>query len=207
MEEKTLTEKESIAIITEMITRTKERYVGDGNILLMWGYLVVAVSLVITVLLVATHNQVWNWLWFLIWIVGGTLTPRMAKKQREKNGVKTYSDNIISSIWSAVGLSAIAATFACLGFMLFAAADCWRMMLMFALIIVPFAEIAQGIVLKERCFITGGAIGLAAGILTGCCIAGGIPLAVVWFMPLFIVAFTAMMIVPGHIINYKAKHS
>ena len=25
-----------------------------------------------------------------------------------------------------------------------------------------------------------------------------------WFMPLFIVAYIAMMIVPGHILNYKA---
>ena len=39
------------------------------------------------------------------------------------------------------------------------------MMLAFALIIVPFAEVAQGIVFKETTLIVGGAIGLFAGLL------------------------------------------
>lgn len=45
MEEKRLTENESIEIITSMINRTKDRYIGSGNIMLMWGYLVVAVTI------------------------------------------------------------------------------------------------------------------------------------------------------------------
>ena len=43
MEERKLTEKESLEVITTMIARTRERYIGDGNIMLMWGYLTVAV--------------------------------------------------------------------------------------------------------------------------------------------------------------------
>ncbi len=38
MEEKRLTEQESINIITTMISRTKDRYIGDGNIMLLWGW-------------------------------------------------------------------------------------------------------------------------------------------------------------------------
>lgn len=39
MEERKITEAESIEIITSMISRTKARLVkGSGNILLMWGY-------------------------------------------------------------------------------------------------------------------------------------------------------------------------
>ena len=41
MKDRKLTEKESLEIITSMIARTKERYIGNANILLMWGYLVV----------------------------------------------------------------------------------------------------------------------------------------------------------------------
>ena len=44
MEDKKMTEKESLELITSMIQRTRERYVGDGNIMLMWGYLTVAVT-------------------------------------------------------------------------------------------------------------------------------------------------------------------
>ncbi len=52
MEEKKLTEKESLELISAMIARTKERYMlGDGNIMLLWGYLTVAVSVAIWILL------------------------------------------------------------------------------------------------------------------------------------------------------------
>ena len=205
MEDRKLTEKESLEVITSTIARTKERYIGDGNIMLMWGYLIVAVALLIWILLITTHNSAWNWLWFLIWIVGGTATPIMARKQQSANGVKNYSDTLTSRVWSTVGFSAIASTFMCLGFLLFKGIDTWSMMFAFALIIVPFAEIAEGIIINEKSLMAGGAIGLLAGIFTICCIAGGVALYAIWFMPMFIVAFIAMMIIPGHILNRKAR--
>ncbi len=205
MEERKLTEKESLEVITLMIARTKQSYIGDGNILLMWGYLTVAVTALIWILLITTHSAVWNWLWFLIWIIGGTATPIMVKRQQAKNGVKNYSDTITSRIWATVVFSVIASTLMCLGFLLIAGIDSWSMMIAVALIIVPFAEIAQGIVIKEKSLMAGGAVGLILGIFCTCCIAGHIMLYVSWFMPLFIAAFTAMMIVPGHILNYKAR--
>ena len=70
MEEQKLTEQESILLITEMISRTKRRKLDNGNIMLLWGYLSVAVATLVWVLLACTHNAVWNWLWCLIWIVG-----------------------------------------------------------------------------------------------------------------------------------------
>lgn len=88
MEEKKISEKESLEIITEMISRTKERYIGDGNIMLMWGYLTVSVAALVWIMLVMTHNPAWNWLWFAIGIVGGILTPVLDRKQRHRTGVK-----------------------------------------------------------------------------------------------------------------------
>lgn len=190
-----------------MIARTKERYIGDGNIMLMWGYLTVGVGALIWVLLMLTHNPAWNWLWYLIWIVGGVATPVMARRKQTATGVTTYSDTLTSRLWSVVGYSAIASTLMCLVFLLAWGADAWPMMLAFALIIVPFAEMAQGIVVKERCLVAGGAVGLMAGIFTMCCIAARVALFASWFMPLFIVAFTAMMIIPGHILNLKARRN
>lgn len=80
MEERQLTEKESLEVTTSMIARTKQRYIEDGRIMLMWGYLTVALSALIWALIGFTHNPVWNWLWYLLWIIGGTLTPIMDKK-------------------------------------------------------------------------------------------------------------------------------
>lgn len=206
MEERKISEQESIEIISSMISRTKDRLAkGVGNILLMWGYLVVAITLLVWVLLLTTHNPAVNWLWFLIWIIGGIATPIMAKKKQLKAGVKSYSDKLGSQIWSVVGFSAIAGTFCCLGFLLFGGKDAWSAMFAFALIIVPMGEIMQGIVIREKSLIIGGSVGMGAGIFTMCCIASGVTLVVTWFMPMFIVAFAAMMILPGHVMNHKAK--
>ena len=204
MEDRKLTEKESLEVITSMIARTKQRYIGDGNIMLMWGYLCVGVTALIWALLVLTHNPCWNWLWFLIWIIGGIATPIIRKKRLHENGVKSYSDAMTSRIWSAVGLSAIGATAICLAFLLVKGIDTWASMFVLALIIVPFGEIAQGIVVKEKSLVAGGAAGLCAGLFTMACIAGHVVLYATWFMPVFIISFICMMIIPGHILNRKA---
>lgn len=206
MEERKITEVEGIEIIASMISRTRERLVkGCGDILLMWGYLTIAVAALIWVLLVTTGNPAVNWLWFLIWIIGGIATPIMAKRKRMETGAMSYTDRLTSDMWSVVGFTAIASTFLCLGFLLIGGKDSWSMMFAFALIIVPVAEIMQGLVIKEKSLIAGGSVGLLIGLFTMCCISAHTVLLATWFMPLFIIAFAAMMIVPGHILNSKAK--
>lgn len=206
MEERKITEAESVEIITSMISRTKDRLVkGSGNILLMWGYVIVTVAALIWVLLVTTKNPAVNWLWFLIWIIGGIATPVMAKRKRMETGAISYTDRLTSNMWSVVGFTSIASTFLCLGFLFVGGKDSWSMMFAFALIIVPMAEIMQGLVIKEKSLVAGGSIGLVIGLFTMCCISAHIALVATWFMPLFIIAFAAMMIVPGHILNSKAK--
>ncbi len=203
MDDKKLNERESLELITEMIERTKQRYVGDGNIMLVWGYTSVAVAVLIWVLLAVTGNPVWNWLWFLIWIIGLGGSKLISRNEREKFGVKSYSDKMTSNLWSVVGWTAIVSSLLCFAFMFFLGVNSWLTMMVFALVIVPFAEIAQGIVVNEKTLIAGGAVGLLAGLITICCITGGVGLKASWFMPMFIVVFIAMMIIPGHILNRK----
>lgn len=205
MEERRISEQESIEIITSMIERTKERFMlGDGNILLMWGYLMVGVSLLVWALLALTHHPAINWLWFLIWIIGGTVSPVMQRRKNIRKGAKSYTDRISSRIWSVIGFSAIAGTFICLGLLLFKGLNAWAMMFTLALVITPVVEIAQGVILAEKSLVWGGAAGLLAGIFTQCCIAAGVALAASWFIPVFVAAILCMMIIPGHIINHKA---
>ncbi len=204
MEDRKLTEKESLEVITSMIAQTKQRYIGNGNILLMWGYLVTSVSILVWVMLAMTHQNVWNWLWFAIPVIGFTATPILARRQERNQGVTTYSDKITSQLWTIFGISEIILTLMCLGFQFLGGVDCWVAMLAYTLIAAPVAEIAQGLVIKEKALTTGGIFGLAIGLITICCVGGGVALDARWFMPLFIAAFVAMMIIPGHILNHKA---
>lgn len=205
MEDRKLTEKESLEVITSMIALTKKRYIGDGRILLMWGYLVVAVSILVWAMLAATRQNCWNWLWFAIPVIGGIATPLMARKQQVECGVKTFSDRVTSRLWSMAGLSEIVVTLVCLAIQYFTGASCWTAMLVYTMLVMPFAEIAQGLFIKEKSLVAGGMVGFATGILTVCCVTAGITLYADWYMPLFILSFVAMMIVPGHILNHKAR--
>lgn len=206
MEERFITSQESMAIINEMIQRSKtRRFIGDGNLLLLWGYLIVGVSALVWVLLAVTHNPAMNWFWFLIWVIGGIATPIMARNLRDKSGVTTYADKICNSVWSVVGFCAIVLTSICLGFMLLKGKDVWSSQFMLPFLIVGFAEIVQGVVIREKSLVWGGGIGMLAGLFTLCCITGGVALCHCWFMPMFIITFALMMIVPGHILNYKSR--
>ena len=206
MVEKQITEKESLEIITGMIERTKQRYsLGDGNIMLMWGYLIVAVSLLVWGLLYLTRSNAVNWLWFLIPLIGGIATPLMTRRNRLKGAAVSYSDRVVSQLWTAVGLSFLGLTAFCLVFSFVFKIDSWVSMLVYSIIVTPIAEMIQGITLKEKSMIWCGAVALLAGFLTICCVTGGVMLAASWFMPLFIADFIIMMIIPGHILNCKAS--
>lgn len=64
MEERTLNEKESLALITQMINSSKKNMeMGQGNIMLFWGYFTTALSVILFLLINFTHNFMWSWGW------------------------------------------------------------------------------------------------------------------------------------------------
>ncbi len=206
MEEKEISTRESVEIISSMIKGTRNRLeLGDGNVMLMWGIVSVAVAALVWVLISVTHNVVFNWFWFLIWIIGGTVHGKMMKKKNAKSGVKTYTDKLCSDIWSIVGYFSLVSVAICLGMMLFAAKDVWVLMFIFALLVIGIIEMVQGLIIREKSFVVGGAIGALAGLIVVTAIISQAPLYYNYYIPLYIVAFIGMMIVPGIVLNKKAK--
>lgn len=206
MKEKEITLQESVAVINEMIQRSKIRCTtGDGNILLLWGYSTVGVSLLVWGLLELTHNPAVHWLWFLLGIICGLATPIMARKYDAKAGVITYIDRICGRAWALVGYSAFALTIICFGFSLIGDLHAWRGLILIPLLFVRYAEAVQGAAIREKSLILGGGIGILAGLITLSCFAAGVPLHTYWFVPVFIFSFALMTIMPGHILNYKSR--
>lgn len=206
MEEKKINEKESLAIITEMIDRTKNRLrIGDGNMLLLWGYTSLAVTALTLSVLIITEHPASNWLWFLIWIIGGSASARICRRRDCDSTVRTYIDNITSGLWSLVGSCAILITAICLIMMLAGGKDCWVAMLVFGLLIVGIAVAIQGFIIKEKSLVAGGSVGILCGSLVMCFAISGISISIWWAFPLIAVPFLLMLIVPGHILNYKAR--
>lgn len=207
MEEKRLTEKESLELITEMIQNTKSRVqVGDGNQMLLWGYLSVGVALLVYVVGMLGDPRC-NWLWFLIPLLGFPVELYLKHRCKYKPLVRTYVDRISLGIWSLVGGMCFVGIALCLAFTFSGyGTGCWLLMLFYAFILVGFAVAAQGVIIRERSLVVGGVVSLVAGGFIVCCVLSGIPVKAVWGMPLYMLCFTMMMIVPGHIINRKARN-
>ena len=93
MKEKEFTEQDSLELITQMIQQSKRNMkVGNGNILLCYGYPAVILSVVVYFLVHTTGNSVWAALWFLMF------TPSLWIAFRKKKDVSviTHMDKAIS---------------------------------------------------------------------------------------------------------------
>lgn len=205
MEDKKLTEKESLALIAEMISNTRNRLqIGDGNILLIWGYVTAVTAILQYALSMATGDPRSNLAYFLIPLVGLPLARREKGKHDVKAMPKTYTDKISDGIWRTVGALAGIGLALCVGFMLYGY-NCWMLMFIYALVVVGIGTTVQGIVIREKTLVAGGLFSATAGGFITCCIICGIPVLVIWATPLYIICFILMTVIPGHIINHKAR--
>lgn len=112
MEEKKISEQESLELITRMINQTKKDLsVGNGDSFLMWGYLSTAISLAVIVMLLATNDPRYAWLYMVIPIAGFTVSGIKTYKAKRKSHVaSTYASNTINNVWAII--SAVFAVYA-----------------------------------------------------------------------------------------------
>lgn len=204
MEEKNLTPQESMEIISRMIDASRQRVaMPDLSISIMWAALSVLTAATVLTLTLATGNPRFNFLWFAIPVIGLPLNFILMRKASAKKTVKTYIDSISDGIWSTVGYTAIYLTIMCGIFHLCGYPQAWIALMFYGFIIVGFGAAMQGIVIKESSYIAGGFFSILSGFFLVACMACGIPLKIIWVLPLYIVCFTVMFLVPAIIIRKK----
>ena len=192
MEANSMTPEKSLQIISEAIAKSRRDFEKNaGTPLVTWGVIVLLFSILVWFILQETSNMNWNLLWFGIPGVGWPLSMLLSKgKQRESN--TTFISKTLGQIWVAYGIFAtvLSAAFtfiepSLIGFM--------------TAVLLGFAATMTGIILKNN-YITAG--GLITGI--GCTIA-------LFFVEsldatlLFGVAAILNLIIPGYMMNKKAK--
>ena len=204
MEEKKINEKESIELIARMLSDTKSRLeVGDGNILLNWGVLTVAVATVVWIAVAVTNNPAYNGLWGLM--VLGWLLNRKHTVAQKKRGYKSYTDQVCAKIWRAVSILGVSGALMCAIFQYATGTSPRFAMFIYALMVVGGGTFASGAVLKVRSMVFGGAFSVGFGFGLICCLLTGIAIKPVWLMPIFILCFGLMMILPGLEMRQKAR--
>ncbi|MFT0498812.1 hypothetical protein ACMSD6_09830 [Bacteroides thetaiotaomicron] len=111
MEDKRISEKESLELIARMIRETQDntaRYAAYP--LLIWGYTTVAISLVVWYFYLQTGVWQINFLWFALPVIAGPLTIFFNRKDKNKGAKKLHRPGDWSDmgcVWSSRFLSVL----------------------------------------------------------------------------------------------------
>ncbi len=206
MEDKKLTPQESMELIASMIQSTKRRVAApDLRISVMWAVLTIITAIVAWVLLSTTHNPWFNFVWFAIPVIGIPTNILFSSKRKEKCTTKTYLDKVSDGLWKSVGYIAIGLTIGCLIAQQCGYPQAWLTMFYYAFIIVGFGAAVSGLLLREKSYVFGGMFSIFSGfaiIIFNLC---NVPLLYSWVVPLYILCFLLMFIVPAFIISRKIK--
>jgi len=102
MEEKNLNSKESLELIAQMIQATKSKLKKGGSIyFLVWGYVALLTTIAVYTALTLSHNQIYNWIWFAIPLIG---IPLMSIIQRKTpRHAFTFIERVIGYVWMVIG--------------------------------------------------------------------------------------------------------
>ncbi len=104
MENKNLSDKESLELITEMINTAKGNIQNSYIYFLIWGWLVILACLLNYGLLKFTDMEHPELAWSIL-IIGFFLSGWYGYKLGKSSQVKTYSDRIYGQIWFAFIIS------------------------------------------------------------------------------------------------------
>lgn len=203
MEERLLNEKESLALITQMINSSKKNMeIGQGNYLLIWGYFTTALSVILFALITLTHNYLWSWGWMLMFV----MWPVISYWQRQQPPrVVTYTDKVITQVWQVMGWMFII-TFLTTGTIefIFSRYVDFILMLPLSLIYCGLGVSITGIIVQGRWMTYTPSVAFVIAIYMLTMLLMGERPTTLWYL-YFGLSFVFMMIIPGHIVNHKAK--
>ena len=190
MEDKRMTEQESLELIARMIRDTQDRTARYAAYpLLIWGYTTVFLSLLIWALCHQTQAWQVHYLWFALPLIGTPLTLFFTRKDGAC-GVKNYIDRIQSQIWLVFGVGA---------FVLSVFSFVLRIDILFLIpLLMGMSTTLSGLVSKYKMLAICGSIGVMLSF--SMLFIGSIDKLLV-----FAAIFIIMMVVPGHRLNKEMK--
>lgn len=205
MEEKKLTEVESLELITSMIRQTKkESAIGSGNIFLIWGYLCTFLSLAVFALSFVDRESGWGWLYLAIPAVGFVVTGIAVRKMSKKfKNPHTYQSDSISAVWGC--LSGVFAAYMVFCFLSWGQPVVWTGLFLLGLLLPGIGTYCTGVIIKEWPLQLCGLIGAITGakfLQELCC--NGAVIGIEWPVVLAL-SMIISLVIPGHILNHKAK--
>lgn len=197
MEDKQLSNQESLDLITKMIDNTRRNFNNNGGAMfLIWGYTTIAVTMAIYILFSITGNHNFMWLWWALPVIGGLLTWRHYKHYPKP--VTTQLDKITSRIWTTFSIS----TFLCVisNYAVTLISDTTYFYILFVIaLLLSNATVITGMMIKFRPVVIGGFAGMILSFLLP-----AYSQSIIQF-PIFAAIFLIAQVIPGHILNRECK--
>ncbi|MDR3651865.1 MAG: hypothetical protein P4L34_02700 [Paludibacter sp.] len=192
MEEKNLSEKDSLELISQMISNSRQKLEdGNGIPFLIWGYTTFFVSLVVFYFINVTGDYHYHYLWFLIPAIGsiGMFISERKKTKYSGHGMN-FIERVIGNIWTVIGIAA---------FIISVGAFFVRIpILSLVILLMGIGTALTGLVIKFKPVTISGFIGMAS------CVVPFVMKSNEQIL-VFGVIYLIMMVVPGHILNYKGR--
>jgi len=192
MEDKRMTPKESLSLISQMIERSRTRMNENGFIYLFWGWLMTFCAIAQFVLLQLEYYEI-NYYPYFLAIPGGIYTGIYYSRESQKEGGSGFLGNILAALWIPVGLNILITAFV---FSFTFNINPIPFILMF----LGIATIVSGQVINFRTLVVGGIICNLLGVAT-------ILIPFIYHPMIVALALIAADLVPGYALRNKYKKS
>lgn len=100
-----MNEKDALLLIEEMIRSTKQEVKDNGFYYMLWGWLVFVSAITDYIMLVVLKHEQHALVWAILMPLGGLITIIAAKRETQKQRVKTYIDEAIKYLTIAFAIS------------------------------------------------------------------------------------------------------
>ena len=189
MENKQLNEKESLELITRMISNTRDNLESSGlKFMFIWGYTTIGVSLLVYLQLHFYYYPAIYWEWFAIPLIGALLSWRESRKNPPR--ITTYVDRTVGYVWTILGLSA---------WLMSLATIVIQIPILFSITLLMSAGSAiTGLIIKFKTLTACGIIGILASFLL-------IFVTDINSILIFIGLMVIVLIIPAHVLTFVEK--
>ena len=175
-----------------MITSSRRKLEdGNGILFLIWGYTTFFVALAVFFFINTTGDHHYYYLWFLIPVIG-SVGMFIAKRNKAKHvgHAMNFIERVIGNIWMVIGIAA---------FIISVGSIFVRIpILSLVLLLMGIGTTLTGLTIKFKPVIISGLIGMASCVLPFILEGNEQILA-------FGIIYLIMMVVPGHILNYRGR--
>lgn len=203
MEEKTINEKESLEIISRMIQSSKDKMrVGSGNELLYYGYAAAILGVAVQTMFAITSNPTWCWLWMLMFVAWLFRSLSIRGKRSE---VKTYTDKMMEQVWTVIGCMFVLTTIVFMVLMfIYHQGGLMSFLMPLSIIYCGIGVSITGIIIKERWVEFLPILSFVIAFYMFAAFIIKIHPIIPWHLEMSL-AFIIASVIPGHILNHKAK--